>query len=128
MNFFFADFSLFSLYVMFVSWSSSHFCFLSSLLPKCYWIFITSYLVIRSNNIFHAHFYHFHCLTKSNNVYKIVCILFPNCQSYFNFLHPLWVFLNSQRIQHKFVQHNPNNPNPLSKTQKKTWNNANNLF
>ena len=30
---------------------------------------------------------------------KIVGILFPDCQSYFNFLHPLWVFLNSQRIR-----------------------------
>ena len=34
-----------------------------------------------------------------NNAYKIVCILFPDCHSYFNFLHPLWVVLNSQRIR-----------------------------
>ena len=30
---------------------------------------------------------------------KIVGILFPDCRSYFNFLHPLCVFLNSQRIR-----------------------------
>ena len=42
----FADFSLFNLYVMFISWSSSYFYFLSSLLPTCYPIFITTYLVI----------------------------------------------------------------------------------
>ena len=93
---FFADLSLFSLYVMFVSWSSNYFYFLSSLLPTCYWIFVTSYLVII---LFTSTFTTFHCLSKSDNAWKIVCILFPNCQSYFNFLHPLWVFLNSQRIR-----------------------------
>ena len=34
-----------------------------------------------------------------SNAYKIVCILFPDWHSYFNFLHPLWVVLNSQRIR-----------------------------
>ena len=38
---FFADFSLFNLYVMFISWSSSHFSFLSSLPPVCSRILIT---------------------------------------------------------------------------------------
>ena len=34
-----------------------------------------------------------------SNAYKIVCILFPDCRSYFNFLNPLQIFLNSQRIR-----------------------------
>ena len=38
-------------------------------------------------------------LANHSNAYKIVCILFPDCKSYFNFLHPSWVFLNSQRIR-----------------------------
>ena len=38
-------------------------------------------------------------LTNHSNADKIVCILLPDCQSYFDFLHPLWVFLNSQRIR-----------------------------
>ena len=57
-----------------------------------------SYLVIRSNNIFQAHFYHL-SLSLSYNADKIVCILPPDFPSYANFLHQLWVFLNSQRIQ-----------------------------
>ena len=63
----------------------------------------------------------FIALANHKNAFKIVCILFPNSQSYFSFFNPLWVNLNSQRIQidHKFVQHNPNNPYSLSTTQKK---------
>ena len=38
-------------------------------------------------------------LANHSNACKIVCILFPDCQSYFNFLHPSWVSLNSQRIR-----------------------------
>ena len=38
-------------------------------------------------------------LANHSNAYKINCILFPDCQSYFHFLHPLWVFLNWQHIR-----------------------------
>ena len=38
-------------------------------------------------------------LTNHSNTDKIVFILLPDCQSYFNFLNLLWALLNSQRIK-----------------------------
>ena len=47
------------------------------------------------NNIFQAHFFStFIVLANHNNADKIVCILLPDGQFYFNFIHPLQVFLN----------------------------------
>ena len=70
-------------------------------------------------------------LANHSNACKIVCILFSDWHSYFNFLHPSWVSLNSQhiRIDTQFVQHNLNNPNSVSTIQKKNnRNNANNFL